>query len=55
MVRTDRARDQCADLGIARPDILEEYRLAVAAGAQRLSGKINIDRAGKGKGDNQRR
>jgi hypothetical protein len=37
------------------PDVGQEDRPAVAAGAQRLARQVDVDRAGEGEGDDQRR
>src|SRR5690606_35930186 len=45
--------DDVADLALAGPDIAQVDRLAVAAGAQRLAGQVDVDRASQGVGDDQ--
>ena len=47
--------DHVADLPVARPDIAQVYRLAVAAGAQRFAGQVDVHGAGDGVGHHQRR
>src|SRR5690606_20137724 len=47
--------DEVADLPVAWPDVAQVHRLAVAAGAERLAGQVDVDRAGDGVGHHQRR
>ena len=50
-----RAVDEVRDLRRGRPDVLEEDRLAVRAGAERLAGEVDGHRAGERIGDDERR
>ena len=43
------------DLRLARPQILEEHRLALAAAADRLARDVELDAAGEAEGDHERR
>ncbi|MNF74443.1 hypothetical protein D3C84_564740 [compost metagenome] len=47
--------DRRGHLGIARPDVPQIHRLAVAAGAQWLAGQVDARGAGQGEGHHQRR
>ena len=44
-----------ADFRLGRPDVLEEHRVAVSVVADRLGGEVEIDAAGEGVGDDERR
>ncbi len=47
--------DEGLDFGVRRPDVLEEHRLALLVGAERLLRQVDLDRAGERIGDDQRR
>ncbi len=53
--RADGAGDEVADLAVARPDVPEVDRLAVAARAQRFGGQVDVGGAGDRVGDHERR
>ena len=54
-LRRDHLADDVGDFLVGRPDVLEIDRLAVAAGAERLGGDVDVERAGERIGDDQRR
>ncbi len=45
----------CCDLFVARPDVAEVDRLAVLVVADGILGEVDVDRAGQGVGNDQRR
>ena len=54
-LRAQAGGDDLADLGRRRPDVAQVHRLAVAAGAQRVGGQVDVHRPGQRVGDHQRR
>ena len=52
--RIDRVGDDRADLVGLRPDVGEEDRPAVAAGAERFGREVDVDPAGEREGDHER-
>ncbi|KAG0758369.1 hypothetical protein G6F22_019668 [Rhizopus arrhizus] len=54
-LRADGGGDDVADFLVARPDVAQEHRLAIAAGTQRLGGQVDVGGAGDGVGHHQRR
>src|SRR5690606_13363950 len=54
-LRADGGGDDVAHFLVARPDVAQVHRLAVAAGAQRFGGQVDVGGAGQGIGHDQRR